>query len=133
MEFEEEPCGVKDEDTEEQKDSVEVIEAKHHWFQKTHFTNEDGNLVSQTQRSFTSKSAQKASERGSFTCIECGKGLVGKRVCKCVQDPQKGISSCGEEPCRMKDEDIEEQIDSMGLKEEEQHQFKIEDGNANFS
>ncbi|XDV38127.1 hypothetical protein PO909_007598, partial [Leuciscus waleckii] len=66
MEIEEEPCRIKDEDTEEQTDPVEVNEDKQ---QKPHrLTNEDGN-----RKNFTQKRARKTGVKGSFTCSDCGK------------------------------------------------------------
>ncbi|XDV38129.1 hypothetical protein PO909_007599, partial [Leuciscus waleckii] len=97
MEIKEEPCRIKDEDTEEQIDPMEVNEDKHH-----HLTNEDGELtyknedkhrlqkpqcfknedgntvVSQTEENFTQKQAGK----GSFTYPECGKSFTYKSSLK---------------------------------------------------
>ncbi|XP_016397540.1 gastrula zinc finger protein XlCGF57.1-like [Sinocyclocheilus rhinocerous] len=60
MEFEEEPCRMRDEDTEEQ-------------------TDEDGNTVSQTEEIFTQKRAEKTGVKDSFTCSECGKSYSRKQ------------------------------------------------------
>ncbi|XDV39204.1 hypothetical protein PO909_008475, partial [Leuciscus waleckii] len=98
MEFEEEPCRIKDEDTEEQIDPMEVIEDKPHYFinedgkltyknedqqhlfQKPHnFKNEDGNaVVLKTEEFFTQKQAGKSGVKGSFSCSECGMFYVHK-------------------------------------------------------
>ncbi|KAG1955362.1 gastrula zinc finger protein XlCGF57.1 [Pimephales promelas] len=80
MEIKEEPCRIKDEDTEEQIDLMEVNEDKLHQFQKLHyFTNEDGNaVVSKTEENFTQKQAGKSRVRGSLTCSECGKSFKYK-------------------------------------------------------
>ncbi|XDV38137.1 hypothetical protein PO909_007607 [Leuciscus waleckii] len=79
MEIEEEPCRVKYEDTEEQTDLMEVNEDKQHQVRKPHnFTNEDGNIITRTEKNFTQKSAGKTGVKGSFTCSECGKSYIHK-------------------------------------------------------
>ncbi|XP_056094537.1 gastrula zinc finger protein XlCGF67.1-like [Rhinichthys klamathensis goyatoka] len=80
MEIKEEPCRIKDEDTEEQIDLMEVNEDKQHQFQKPHyFTNEDGNaVVSKTEENFPQKQAGKSGVEGSLTCSECGKSFLYK-------------------------------------------------------
>ncbi|XDV38134.1 hypothetical protein PO909_007604, partial [Leuciscus waleckii] len=97
MEFEEEPCRIKDEDTEEQIDPMEVNKDKWHHFTNEdgeltyknedkhlfekphHFKNEDGNtVVSQTEENFTQKQAGKSGDKEFFTCSECGLFYVHK-------------------------------------------------------
>ncbi|XP_056094522.1 gastrula zinc finger protein XlCGF49.1-like [Rhinichthys klamathensis goyatoka] len=80
MEIKEEPCRIKDEDTEEQIDPMEVNEDKQQQFQKPHnFTNEDGNaVVSQTEENFTQKRAGKSGVKGFLSCSECGMFYVHK-------------------------------------------------------
>uniref|UniRef100_A0A8C2BUJ6 C2H2-type domain-containing protein n=1 Tax=Cyprinus carpio TaxID=7962 RepID=A0A8C2BUJ6_CYPCA len=71
---------MKDEDTEEQTDSMGLKEDKQHPFEKTHhFKKEDGNVViSQTEQNFTQKQAGKTGAKGSFTCTQCGKSFSEK-------------------------------------------------------
>ncbi|XP_048011437.1 gastrula zinc finger protein XlCGF26.1-like [Megalobrama amblycephala] len=78
MEFEEEPCRIKDEDTEEQTNPVEVNKDKQHPFQKPHHSiNEDGDaVVSKTEKNSRQKRAGKSG--GSFTCTQCGNSFVQK-------------------------------------------------------
>ncbi|XP_077089694.1 uncharacterized protein LOC143741163 isoform X1 [Siphateles boraxobius] len=91
MEIKEEPCRIKDEDTEEQIDLMEVNEDKRHRFKKTHnFTNKDGNkVISQTftcsvcGKRFKHKSDLKRHLRfhtgeRPHTCTQCGKSFVEK-------------------------------------------------------
>ncbi|KAG1929710.1 gastrula zinc finger protein XlCGF8.2DB-like [Pimephales promelas] len=80
MEIKEEPCRIKDEDTEEQIDLKEMNEDKLHQFQKPHsFTNEDGHtVVLKTEENFTQKQAGKSGVKGSLTCSECGKSFVNE-------------------------------------------------------
>ncbi|XP_077089751.1 uncharacterized protein LOC143741192 [Siphateles boraxobius] len=108
MEIKEETCRIKDEDTEEQTDLMEVNEDKPHLCQKT-FTNKDGNSNFTDGEEFTQKQTQKTEFKGSFT---------------------QGFK---EEPCQIKDEDTEEQIDPMEVNEEKHHNFTNEDGNAVIS
>ncbi|KAG1929714.1 gastrula zinc finger protein XlCGF8.2DB, partial [Pimephales promelas] len=80
MDIKEEPCRIKDEDTEEQIDLMEVNEDKQHQFQKlSYFTNKDGNaVVSKIEENFTQKQAGKSGVKGSLTCSECGKSFIRK-------------------------------------------------------
>ncbi|KAG1929715.1 gastrula zinc finger protein XlCGF57.1 [Pimephales promelas] len=80
MEIKKEPCRIKDEDTEEQIDLMELNEDKQRQFQKpNYFTNEDGDaVVSKTEENFTQRQVGKSGVKGSFTCSECGKSFVSK-------------------------------------------------------
>ncbi|XP_067231533.1 zinc finger protein 665-like [Chanodichthys erythropterus] len=62
MEIKEEPCRIKDEDTEEQIDLMEQgkVEEKHHQFQKPQ------------------QNTQRSGEKCSYTCSQCGKRLASK-------------------------------------------------------
>ncbi|XP_016397541.1 oocyte zinc finger protein XlCOF6-like [Sinocyclocheilus rhinocerous] len=76
MEFEEEPCRMRDEDTEEQTDSMEVNKDKQHRFQKPYVTDEDENtIISKTEKK---NRAGKTGVKGSFACTECGKSYTCK-------------------------------------------------------
>ncbi|XP_073790311.1 C2H2-type zinc finger protein isoform X1 [Danio rerio] len=66
MEIKEEPCGIKDEETEELIGPVEVDELK----QPHHFKNEDANAAEQD---FTQKQVQTAEAKELFACSECGR------------------------------------------------------------
>ncbi|CAM4664439.1 unnamed protein product [Leuciscus chuanchicus] len=107
MEIKEEPCRIKDEDTEEQIDLMEVNEDKPHRCEKPNFTNEDVNSHFTDGEEFTQKQTQKTELKGSFT------------------------QRFKEEPCRIKDEHTEEQIDPMKVSEEKQH-FTKEDGELTY-
>ncbi|KAG1955360.1 hypothetical protein F2P79_008453 [Pimephales promelas] len=84
IEIKEEPCRIKDEDTEEQIDLMEVNEDKLHQFQKTdRFTNEDGNAVfSKTEENFTQKQAGKSGVRGLDA--EEAEGKAGSQMAQLI-------------------------------------------------
>ncbi|XDV26602.1 hypothetical protein PO909_030258, partial [Leuciscus waleckii] len=81
MEFEEEPCRMRDEDSEEQTDSMEVTGDKHHRIQKPrHLKNEDGKpAVSKTGDNVTQKQSGKS---GNPVVSKTGDNVTQKQAGK---------------------------------------------------